>query len=134
MDRGVYRRIPVKIVGAYHEPPQPYLIEPKMHEIMQKHAKRKKTTHILECLALFHLEFEGIHLFVDGNGRTGRLILNLELMQNGYPPIDFKFGDSRRYYEAFDVSYRDNNAGAMIEMIAEYLEKRLDEYLTILNY
>jgi len=132
-DRGVYRRIPVKIVGAFHEPPQPYLIEPKMYELMQKHAERKKSMHLLECLALFHLEFEGIHPFIDGNGRTGRLILNLELMQNGYPPINIKFSDRKRYYEAFDAYYRDNNAGAMIELITEYVEQRLDEYLEILN-
>ncbi|HHW47707.1 MAG TPA: Fic family protein [Clostridiaceae bacterium] len=131
-DRGVYRRIPVKIMGAYHEPPQPYLVEPKMYELMQKHAERKKSMHLLECLALFHLEFEGIHPFVDGNGRTGRLILNLELMQNGYPPINIKFSDRKKYYEAFDAYYRNNNAGAMTELIAKYVEQRLDEYLAIL--
>ena len=99
---------------------------------MQKHAERKKSMHLLECFALFHLEFEGIHPFVDGNGRTGRLILNLELMQNGYPPINNKFNDRTKYYEAFDAYYRNNNAGPMTEMIAKYVEQRLDEYLSIL--
>jgi len=132
-DRGVYRRIPVKIMGAYHEPPPPYLVEPSMHELMQKHAIRKKSMHILECLALFHLEFEGIHPFVDGNGRTGRLILNLELMQNGYPPINIKFRDRRKYYNAFDTYYRDSNAGMMINLIAKYVNEQLDEYLKILK-
>jgi len=132
-DKGVYRRIPVRIVGAYNKPPQPYLVEPMMHELIQRHAERKKSVHIIECLALFHLEFEGIHPFIDGNGRTGRLILNLELMQNGYPQINIKFSDRRRYYEAFYAFYRNNSAGKMIELIAEYTEKRLDEYLEILK-
>jgi Fic family protein len=45
----------------------------------------KKNKHIIKKVAIFHLEFEGIHPFIDGNGRTGRLIINLDLMKNGYP-------------------------------------------------
>ena len=69
----------------------------------------------------------------DGNGRTGRLILNLFLMQNGYPPINVKFADRKRYYEAFDSYYRDNDAGAMVQLIAEYVEERLIRYIEITN-
>ena len=70
----------------------------------------------------------------DGNGRTGRLILNLFLMQNGYPPINVKFADRKRYYEAFDSYYRDNDAGAMVQLIAEYVEERLIRYIEITNW
>ncbi len=49
----------------------------------------------IERIARFHLEFEGIHPFIDGNGRTGRLILNLDLIRNGYPPINIKFADRK---------------------------------------
>lgn len=59
--------------------------------------------HPIERAALFHLKFEGIPPFVDGNGRTGRLILNLMLMQAGYPPINVKYSDRKRYYEVFDM-------------------------------
>ena len=69
----------------------------------------------------------------DGNGRTWRLILNLFLMQNGYPPINVKFTDRKRYYEAFDSYYRDNDAGAMVQMVAEYVEERLNRYMEITN-
>lgn len=126
-DRGIYRRIPVRIMGAYHMPPEPVLV----NELMEKLVKEFKYTkmHPIESAALFHLEFEGIHPFVDGNGRTGRLILNLFLMQNGYPPINVKFADRKRYYEAFDAYYRDGDAGVMIKMIAEYVEERLVQYL-----
>ena len=132
-DKGVYRRIPVKIMGAFTEPVQPYLIEPKMAELLCANENRKGTMSTIERIARFHLEFEGIHPFIDGNGRTGRLILNLELIRAGLPPINVKFEDRKRYYEAFDSFYRDGNAGAMIELIAEYVDKRLDEYLAILG-
>lgn len=82
-DRGVYRRIPVRIMGAYHTPPEPVVVPEQMENLIKEFAKKK--LHPIENAALFHLKFEGIHPFVDGNGRTGRLILNLFLMQNGYP-------------------------------------------------
>lgn len=133
-DKGVYRRIPVRIMGAYTEPVQPYMIEPKMADLIAKNEARKADMQTVERLARFHLEFEGIHPFIDGNGRTGRLILNLELIREGYPPINVKFTDRKRYYEAFDEYYRNGSAAAMIELIAEYVNERLDEYLDILRY
>ncbi len=131
-DKGVYRKIPVKIMGAYTEPVQPYLIEPKMNELLLENERRKSTMSTIERVARFHLEFEGIHPFIDGNGRTGRLILNLELIRTGYPPINVKFTDRKRYYDAFDTYYRDGDAGKMIDLIAEYADKRLDEYIAVL--
>ena len=72
-DRGVYRRVPVRIMGAKHEPVQPYLIQPKMEQLLE--AYRNSTEHIIPRLARFHIEFEGIHPFIDGR----RLILNLQI-------------------------------------------------------
>ncbi|RHO30215.1 Fic family protein [Amedibacterium intestinale] len=132
-DKGVYRRIPVTILGAYTEPVQPYLIEPKITELLAENEKRKKTMHPIERIARFHLEFEGIHPFIDGNGRTGRLILNLELIRNGYPAINIKFTDRKRYYDAFDAFYRDGNADEMILLVGEYVRERLDKYLEIVS-
>lgn len=132
-DKGVYRRIPVHIMGAYTEPVQPYLIEPKMIELLKVNEERKNTMTVIERVALFHLEFEGIHPFIDGNGRTGRLILNLDLIRNGYPPINVKFRDRKRYYDAFDAFYRNNNSKPMIDIIAEYVDKRIDEYFEVLG-
>ena len=132
-DKGVFRRIPVKIMGAYTEPVQPYLIEPKITELLLVNEERKTTMNQLERIAHFHLEFEGIHPFIDGNGRTGRLLMNLDLLGNGYPPINVKFTDRKRYYDAFDAFYRDGNGGKMTELISEYVDKRLDEYLKVLT-
>lgn len=130
-DKGVYRRIPVKIVGAQHEPPQPYLVPSQMEQLVQ--GQKEKKRHVIENAALFHLNFESIHPFIDGNGRTGRLLLNLMLMQEGYPPVDVKFADRKRYYSCFASYYKDNNARPMVEMVAEYLEERLNRYLAILS-
>ena len=59
-------------------------------------------------------------------------LLNLELIRNGFPPINVKFSDRKRYYDAFDTYYRDSDAGAMIDLIAEYVDERLDQYLAVL--
>lgn len=132
-DKGVYRRIPVRIMGAYTEPVQPYMIKPKMTELLAVNKDRGQAMHIIERIARFHLEFEGIHPFIDGNGRTGRLILNLDLIRNGFPPINVKFTDRKRYYDAFDSYYRDGDAKPMITLIAEYIDKRFDDYFNVLE-
>lgn len=128
-DKGVYRRIPVRIMGAFHEPPQPYLVAPQMEQLIAEFEKTKR--HPIESAALFHLKFEGIHPFIDGNGRTGRLILNFMLMQCGYPPVNVKFADRKRYYDCFDSYYRDGNASPMVGMVAEYVEEVLRHYNSI---
>lgn len=130
-DRGVYRRVPVWIVGAKHKPTQPYLIQPEMENLLT--AYQNNTRHIVTRLAWFHLEFEGIHPFIDGNGRTGRLLVNLELMKAGYPPIDIKFTDRLAYYNAFDNYSETNDPEAMENLFAKYIDARLDQYLTALS-
>ena len=130
-DRGVYRRVPVRIMGAHHEPVQPYLIEPEMQNLISDFNRNNE--HIITKLARFHIEFEGIHPFIDGNGRTGRLLVNLELMKAGYPPIDIKFTDRIAYYNAFDEYHVKHNLSAMESLFAGYVNARLDMYLRILN-
>ena len=130
-DRGVYRRVPVRIMGATHEPVQPYLIEPKLNELLHNYAESDE--HIITKLARFHIEFEVIHPFIDGNGRTGRLLVNLELMKAGFPPIDIKFTDRLAYYNAFDEYHVKHNLSAMENLFASYVNERLDMYLEILK-
>ncbi|WP_312368666.1 Fic family protein [Lachnoclostridium sp.] len=128
-DRGVYRQIPVRIMGSTQIPAQPFLVPIQMEELMM----RLNKMHLIERLARFHMEFERIHPFIDGNGRTGRLLMNLELMQQGFPPINVKFTDRKRYYECFADYHEHNNASKMIIMLADYMEEELDGYLTILR-
>ena len=112
-------------MGAYTGTALHYLIEPKMNELMMEYANDDRN--IVEKLADLHIAFEFTHPFIDGNGRTGRLIINLELMKAGYPPIDIKFADRMRYYDAFD------HHSEMVKLFAEYLNKRLDQYLEVLE-
>lgn len=130
-DRGVYRRVPVRIMGAAHETAQPYLIVTKMEELLRNYLASEE--HIVTKLARFHLEFEGIHPFIDGNGRTGRLLVNFELMKAGYPPIDIKFTDRIAYYNAFDEYHVKHNLKAMESLFAKYINERLDIYLKMLQ-
>lgn len=130
-DRGRYRRVPVRIMGAKHDPVQPYLIEPKMERLIADFLENKG--HIVTKVAKFHLEFESIHPFIDGNGRTGRLLVNLELMKSGLPPIDIKFTDRALYYNAFDDYHTQNKISSMEKLFAGYVNERLDMYLRILQ-
>lgn len=130
-DRGVYRRVPVRIMGAKNEPVQPYLIQPKMEQLMAAYAESKE--HIVTKLARFHLEFESIHPFIDGNGRTGRLLVNFEFMKAGFPPIDIKFTDRIAYYKAFDEYHVKHSISAMENLFSRYINERLDMYLKILQ-
>jgi len=131
LDRGVYRKIPVNILGAKHSPVQPYLIEPKIQELLEWY--KTDNSDFLTKLAKFHIEFESIHPFIDGNGRTGRLLVNLELMKLGYPPIDIKYVDRNLYYEAFDAYHIKGNLKPMINLFGKYLYERLNKYIEMLG-
>jgi len=102
-----------------------------MEQLLQ--AYTDSTEHIIPRLTRFHIEFEAIHPFIDGNGKTGRLLVNLELMKAGYPLIDIKFADRVSYYNAFDEYHVKHNIGAMEQLFAEYVNKRLDSYLVMLD-
>ena len=132
-DRGRLRRVPVRIAGALTTPVQPYQIEPMMSALLADMDSLYRHLHVVEKAALFHLRFEAIHPFIDGNGRTGRLLMNLQLIKAGYPPINVKFADRRRYYEAFDEYTRTGSPAAMTTLIAQYLEQRLLSMTDILS-
>ena len=133
-NRGVYRRLPVKILGVQHNPPQPYLVPVEMERLVLNYTQMKQEKHIIEAIGLFHILFEGIQPFIDGNGRTGRLILNLELIKAGLLPINIKFTDRRRYYECFDNYYvKNDNGESMINLIADYEINELEKRIAILE-
>lgn len=126
-DKGTFRRVNVRIAGAVTEPVQPYLIEPKIEELLEDYKNWAQTMHVVERVALFHLRFESIHPFIDGNGRTGRLLMNLQLIREGLPAVNIKYSDRRSYYDAFDEYARTGSADAMTKLIGEALVARLRE-------
>ena len=131
MDKGVYRRIPVVITGAVHTPPQPYMVAPMMETWVRD--LRETRLHPLVAAAEFHIRFEAIHPFIDGNGRTGRLLANFILMQSGYLPVSIKYENRRAYYDAFTAYHKETDLVPMLEIFAEREAERLTEYLHILS-
>ena len=133
-NKGVYRSVPVRILGANHTPPQPDLVPVQMEQLIADYETMKREKHIIEAIAEFHLRFEGIHPFIDGNGRTGRLVLNLELMKAGLLPVNVKFADRALYYSCFDEYYSDQrSADRMIELISKYESEELQRYIALLS-
>ena len=129
-NRGKFRDIGVTIVGAKHEPPQPYLVPVQMERLLADYEELKADKHIIEAIAEFHLRFEGIHPFIDGNGRTGRLILNLELIKAGLLPVNIKFADQRNYYDCFDAYYDGERiADVLTEMLIKYEIEELEKHI-----
>lgn len=132
-DKGTFRRVNVRIAGAITEPVQPYLIEPKIEELLEDYKNWAQTMHVVERVALFHLRFESIHPFIDGNGRTGRLLMNLQLIKEGLPAVNIKYTDRRSYYDAFDEYARTGSADAMTKLIGEAVVARLREMVEMIG-
>ena len=131
MDRGAYRRIPVVITGAVHAPPQPYLVASQMESWVRE--LQVTRLHPIVSAALFHLKFEAIHPFIDGNGRTGRLLVNFSLMRAGYLPVSVKYEDRVAYYSAFTSFHRDGDAVPMTRIFLEAERERLSNWLGLLS-
>lgn len=133
-NRGIYRRIPVSILGAAHTPPEPYLVPERMERLIADYNRARREKHVIEAVSEFHLQFEGIHPFIDGNGRTGRLILNLELIKAGYLPVNIKFSDRKKYYDCFDEYETSSKPDMLIELISDYETQELKRYIKILEH
>lgn len=119
-DRGMYRLIPVKNRKLSHVLSDPTFIPEQMKSLIAEFTANHKL-HPIERAVLFHLKFESIHPFIDGNGRTGRLILNFMLMQAGYEPIAIGPDDLTNYQNAVNAYHQYNDTNAMIKVIANKL-------------
>ncbi|MDR0915755.1 MAG: Fic family protein [Oscillospiraceae bacterium] len=134
LNKGTYRTVPVYILGALHEPPPPYLVPAQMETLIADYDAIKSGRHIIDAVSAFHLRFEGIHPFIDGNGRTGRLVLNLELIKAGLLPVNIKFADRRRYYDCFDDHRGDaHTSDTLARLVAEYEIEELERYIAIVR-
>lgn len=100
---GRYRSVPVMISGSRHIPPQPYLIEKQMEDFMlHLQEMEAQKVHPILVAAYSHAELVRIHPFIDGNGRTSRLLMNLYLLRCGYTIVNLKGTDDAKlaYYTA----------------------------------
>ena len=111
-----------------HIAPDPQLVLDLLRKLLKDYEDSAQT-HIVRKIALFHLMFEHIHPFVDGNGRIGRVLNNYLLMRDGYVPINIAFVDRALYYEAFKAFERDGATSLMEEIVGRALtnsyQKRL---------
>lgn len=73
-----------------------------MEKLIYRYDEWKEKYHTIVVATLLHEEFVKIHPFIDGNGRTSRLLMNFEVMKNGYPPVIIKAEERHKYYEALD--------------------------------
>lgn len=124
---GCYRDIQVRITGATHVPPDPILVPDVMCEFAKKRLTQSKT-HPVEQAALAHLDLVGIHPFVDGNGRTSRLLMNLILMKHGYFPAIILKNDRKRYYTTLDKGHS-GKPDDFIFFVGRALERTIYLYL-----
>jgi Fic family protein len=133
---GKYRDVPVMIVGSRHTPPQPYLIVPQMEQFIRDYQTMEKDgTHPILIAAFLHDELVKIHPFIDGNGRTSRLLMNLYLLSKGYTITILK-GDNetkRAYYTALEQSHTENNREAFYLLVANAVKNSLENYLRIIE-
>ncbi|WP_164669946.1 Fic family protein [Virgibacillus doumboii] len=127
---GVYRDQQVFISGAKHTPPAPYLIKDEMEKLMNWYEKETEKMHPVTRGAMLHAIFVGIHPFIDGNGRTSRLLLNLELMKDGFPPIVIKVENRLNYYAALDKAHTKQDYDNFIQLAAKEVEDSIDLYLS----
>lgn len=100
----------------------------QMTELIQWYLGDAQTLHTVERAAILHSQFVKIHPFVDGNGRTARLLLNLELMKNGYVPVVIKKEQRLEYYNSLDASHRKGEHSLVIQFVAEIVDNALDFY------
>jgi len=118
---GTYRTVQVLISGAKHIPPQPYLIEKKMEGLFLWFNENKDKMHPVILSAEMHERLVTIHPFIDGNGRTSRLLMNLILLQNGFPIAILK-GDTQNrlnYYNALETAQIEHNKQPFLKLISQ---------------
>lgn len=130
---GVYRKVPVIIPGSSHKPPQPYLLDKQMEDVFMYYNSVRGKIHPVLLAAQMHQKIVTIHPFIDGNGRTCRLIMNLILLQNGFTIANLK-GDNisrKSYYEALELAHQPNNQSVFNALIINTAIQSLQDHLEL---
>ncbi len=129
---GRYRNAPVRITGTPHQPPDAMDVPPLMHDLVKWVGDQQGKMHVVELAAILQHKFVFIHPFFDGNGRTSRLIMNIFLLQKGYPLTIILKNDRKRYYRVLQEADK-NNYKPLVEFLAKAVERSLDIYLDTLS-
>ena len=103
-----------------------------MEKLIYRYDEWKEKYHPIIVASLLHAEFVKIHPFIDGNGRTARLLMNFEAMKNGYPPIIIKVKDRLKYYEALDKGAVKGDYTDFIKLVKKSEEEMMDLYLKLI--
>jgi Fic family protein len=130
---GKYRNTNVLISGATHRPPDHLNVSDNMAAFINWYQNEAQILHPVERAARVHADFVGIHPFIDGNGRTSRLLMNLELMKSGFPPIVIKVEDRLEYYKALDEAHTTENYEPFIDLIAKASQQSFEPYWFVLG-
>ena len=132
---GVYRKLPVAIAGSKHLPPQPYLLQDLMEDYFRFYELHRNDLHPVILAAEMHERLVSIHPFIDRNGRTSRLIMNLILLQHGFPLaiIGGDYESRMAYYDALEKVQTEDDKQSFILLIAEKVLSGLDRYINILK-
>lgn len=131
-EAGRYRRENVVIAGASTTPPEFLHLPAEMGSLISWY-ESSGSMHSVERAAELHTRFVKIHPFVDGNGRTGRLLLNFELMKAGYPPAIIRKEDRLAYYDALDKACVSGAYDDITRLVANSVHRSLDTYLDVLG-
>jgi Fic family protein len=134
-DAGRYRRVQVMIKGSSYMPPQPFMVSKEMEDFFIWFETNKNSLHPIVLAAELHERLVSIHPFIDGNGRTSRLVMNLILLQNGYVIANIKGDyDSRmQYYNTLETAQTKNNKEDFHLFIAQIEKESLERYLEIIG-
>ena len=130
---GLYRQQNILISGATTTHPDYTLLNDKMAHLVDCYNSAAYTFHPIERAAKVHADFVGIHPFINGNGRTSRLLMNLELMKAGYPPCVITVENRLAYYEALDQWMAYDKTEAFIQLISEAVIEGFKPYQIILG-
>ncbi|MFA4982605.1 MAG: Fic family protein [Candidatus Micrarchaeia archaeon] len=122
---GKIRNYPVSIKGANWMPPSENEVEAKFGEFLAWYIKSRRNLHPIELAAIAHLKFIEVHPFGDGNGRVARLMTNLVLMRNGYPPINIKVKDTIPYVKELQYA---QNTQKFDKLVDWFVQKLGEEY------
>ncbi len=131
-EAGVFRRTNVRITGASHIPPSSAKVYNLIEELIQLYFHNYKKLSITELAAWFHYKLVFIHPFIDGNGRTARLFMNLILMQEGYPPAVILHLDRKKYYRVLREADHGKTSG-FLDFVGKSIERSLIIYLNALK-